>query len=229
MGSIQRGGMVAKNDNGTLERVDGTNTYIGSATLENGKVITKRFRGNVPDEQKIVERWLKWQGRKTEDEEMAEIIKVDDGSKTPKCPFSGCECNAKCPLWSEAQRVCSLKLAGIGLSYVAANLMNLKVDEELELIALAIAESGKKTDKPKAEPARELTATDGVEFFLAAEVEPIGVPSISDATYDSISVELRAILKGDGLVFVPVLHIFKSNHSSSSISSTSRNQDVMPP
>lgn len=167
MGSIQRGGMVAKNDNGTLERVDGTNTYIGSATLENGKVITKRFRGNVPDEQKIVERWLKWQGRKTEDEEMAEIIKVDDGNKTPKCPFSGCECNAKCPLWSEAQRVCSLKLAGIGLSYVAANLMNLKVDEELELIALAIAESGKKTDKPKAEPVKELTATDGVEFFLA--------------------------------------------------------------
>ena len=158
MGSIQRGGMVAKNDNGTLERVDGTNTYIGSATLENGKVITKRFRGNVPDEQKIVERWLKWQGRKTEDEEMAEIIKVDDGSKTP---------NAKCPLWSEAQRVCSLKLAGIGLSYVAANLMNLKVDEELELIALAIAESGKKTDKPKAEPAKELTASEGVEFFLA--------------------------------------------------------------
>lgn len=167
MGSIQRGGMVAKNDNGTLERVDGTNTYIGSATLENGKVITKRFRGNVPDEQKIVERWLKWQGRKTEDEEMAEIIKVDDGSKTPKCPFSGCECNAKCPLWSAAQSVCSLKLGGIGLSYIAANLMELKVDEELELIALAIDESGKKHDKPKAEPAKEPSGSDGVEFFLA--------------------------------------------------------------
>ena len=98
---------------------------------------------------------------------MAEIIKVDDGSKTPKCPFSGCECNAKCPLWSEAQRVCSLKLAGIGLSYVAANLMNLKIDEELELIALAIAESGKKPDKPKSAPVKELTASEGVEFFLA--------------------------------------------------------------
>ena len=167
MGSIQRGGMVAKNDNGTLERVDGTNTYIGSATLENGKVITKRFRGNVPNEPKIIERWLKWQGRKTEDEEMAEITKIDDDSKTSKCPFSGCECNAKCPLWSEAQRVCSLKLGGIGLSYIAANLMNLKVDEELELIALAIAESGKKPDAPKMEPARELSASDGVEVFLA--------------------------------------------------------------
>lgn len=167
MGSIQRGGMVAKNENGTLERVDGTNTYIGSATLENGKVITKRFRGNVPNEPKIVERWLKWQGRKTEEEDMAEIIKVDNDSKTPKCPFSGCECNYKCPLWSEAQSACTLKLGGIALNYMAANLMKMKVDDELELIALAIGELGKnRPEKPKAEPAKAQTANDGIELFL---------------------------------------------------------------
>lgn len=66
MGSIQRGGIIRKNGNGTLERVDSTNTYIGSATLENGRIVTKRFRCIGFKEDEVAERWLKWQWRETE-------------------------------------------------------------------------------------------------------------------------------------------------------------------
>ena len=168
MGSVQRGAMVARNDNGTLEKPDSKNVYIGSATLENGKVITKRFRGVPKDEQKIIESWEKWQCRKTEEDDMAEITKVETNSKDSKaktCPFSGNDCEAKCPMWSAANKSCSIMLGGIGLFNIAANLMKLDVGEELELIALAIAESRKPATEHK-EPVMVLTEQDGIDFFL---------------------------------------------------------------
>ena len=171
MGSMQRGAMVARNDNGTLEKPDSKNVYIGSATLENGKVITKRFRGVPKDEQKIIESWEKWQCRKVEEEDdMAEITKVEANatskdSKAKTCPFSGNDCGAKCPMWSVANGSCSIMLGGIGLFNIAANLMKLDVGEELELIALAVAESRKPAVEHK-EPVRALTEQDGVDLFL---------------------------------------------------------------
>ena len=160
--------MVARNDNGTLEKPDSKNVYIGSATLENGKVITKRFRGVPKDEQKIIESWEKWQCRKVEEEDDMEITKVETKSKDSKaktCPFSGNDCGAKCPMWSVANGSCSIMLGGIGLFNIAANLMKLDVGEELELIALAVAESRKPATEHK-EPVRALTEQDGVDFFL---------------------------------------------------------------
>ena len=172
MGSIQRGGMVAKNDNGTLERVDGTNTYIGSATLQNGKVITKRFRGVSQKQDKIIESWERWQCRNDveEDVEKEEVMAEIRNTKKNECPLSGNECGPACPLYSQANKACSLKLGGIGLYNMSCNLMNLKVDEELELIALAIAES-KTASEPAREPVAEAkpkakTEAEGVDAFL---------------------------------------------------------------
>lgn len=161
MGSIQRGALIKKNDNGTLERIDGTGTYIGSATLANGKVVTKTFRSSSRDNDEVEKRWLKWQGKEIEnntEEDMAEIKTVNTNKTT--CPFSGNECSAKCPIWSTANGRCAIQLGGIGLYNIACNLMNLGVGEELELIAMAIAEQ-----KPS-EPAEVATEADGVELFL---------------------------------------------------------------
>lgn len=165
MGSIQRGGIVRKNDNGTLERVDGTNTYIGSATLSDGKVITKRFRCTGFDEDEVAERWLKWQGKNAEkmreafDEKEADMAEKTVAKKNAlTCPFSGGECGYKCPIWNDGR--CALAMLGIGMYNIACNLMKLKTDDELELIAMAIAELGGK------EPVEEPSEADGLEAFL---------------------------------------------------------------
>jgi len=159
MGSVQRGGLVKKNDNGTLERVDGTNTYIGSATLESGKVLTKRFRCQGFDEADVIGRWEKWQGKKGETPEK----EVRMAEKKMECPFSGAECGSKCPIWSGASNACALKLGGIGLFNISAYLMNLDMSESIELLAMAIADQ-KPAPKPVAKP--EPTAADGIEGYL---------------------------------------------------------------
>lgn len=155
MGSIQRGGMIRRNDNGTLERVDGTNTYIGSATLENGKVITKRFRCVGFKEDEVADRWLKWQSKAAEKmaekREEQEARKNEDkenpmAEKKVNCPISDNVCGPTCPMWSEVHGRCALYLGGIGMYNVASNLMKLKVDQELELIAMAIADSARTDD-----------------------------------------------------------------------------------
>lgn len=168
MGSIQRGGMVARNDNGTLERVDGSNTYIGSATLENGKVITKRFRGNVPEESKIIERWEKWQGRKGDDAQEEVAMDNEIKSKKSVCPFSGNECGPSCPIWSPANAKCAVMLGGIGLYSIASNLASLDASESIELVAMAIGElrADKPSAKPEPTPTRALTVEDGVKAYL---------------------------------------------------------------
>ena len=188
---VQRGGIVRRNDYGTLERISGSRTYIGSATLPDGKVITKRFRGCVPDEPKIIERWERWQCRKTEDEEEiveeeadmandnknAGTVTVITNKKHP-CPFSGSDCAPACPMYSEANQTCSLKLGMLGLWNMGCNIMNLKVDEEVEMVAMAVAELGStvakavasiptadaaEEPKPEPEPAKP---HDGVEEFF---------------------------------------------------------------
>lgn len=176
MGSIQRGGMIRRNDNGTLERVDGTNTYIGSATLENGKVITKRFRCVGFKEDEVADRWLKWQSKAAEKmaekREEQETKKVNEkaekeekimAEKKSNCPISDNVCGPTCPMWSEAHGRCALYLGGIGMYNTAVNLPKLKVDQELELIAMAIADSVK-TDGGK--PVGEKTEEAGVIAYL---------------------------------------------------------------
>lgn len=167
MGSIQRGALIKKNDNGTLERVDGTGTYIGSATLPNGKVVTHTFRSSSRNNDEVEKRWLKWQGKQATEqmeEDMANTTTKNNVTAKPKakCPFSGDECGALCPLFSPTNAVCSLMLGGIGLYNIASNLMKLKVDDELELIAMAIAEQ-----KPSPTPEIKVaTETEGVDLFL---------------------------------------------------------------
>lgn len=172
MGSIQRGGVIRRNDNGTLERVDGTNTYIGSATLENGKVITKRFRCVGFKEDEVADRWLKWQGKtaekmaeKREEQEARENEDKEKpmAEKKVNCPISDNVCGPTCPMWSEAHGRCALYLGGIGMYNVASNLMKLKVDQELELIAMAIADSVRADD---AKPVSEKTGEAGVIAYL---------------------------------------------------------------
>ena len=165
MGSIQRGGMVAKNDNGTLERIDGTNTYIGSATLPNGKVITQRFRGNVPDEKNLVERWLKWQGKKLDKEEEEPMA---NNTKKQTCPFSNNECGPSCPMFSPTNRACTIMLGGIGLYNIASNMMKIDPNESIELVAMAIGElkPEKAIVKPEPVATNALTVEDGIEAYL---------------------------------------------------------------
>ena len=191
---VQRGGIVRRNDYGTLERISGSRTYIGSATLPNGKVITKRFRGCVPDEPKIIESWEKWQCRKTEDEEdiyeeEAEMANdktagtvIAITNKKHPCPFNDGECTPACPMFSEANQTCSLKLGMLGLWNIGSNLMKLKVDEEVEMVAMAVGELGSTVAKavasmpaaapepvedvePEPEPEPE-KPTDGIEEFF---------------------------------------------------------------
>lgn len=190
---VQRGAIVRKNDNGTLEWVDGSRTYIGSATLPNGKVITKRFRRNGFDEEEVAERWLKWQGRSIDNDETEEeeadmandktagtVIAI--ANKKHPCPFNDGECTPACPMFSEANQTCSLKLGMLGLWNIGSNLMKLKVDEEIEMVAMAVGELGSTVAKaaasmpaaapepvedvePEPEPEPE-KPTDGIEEFF---------------------------------------------------------------
>ena len=153
MGSVQRGAIIRQNECGTLERVDGSSTYIGTTTLESGKVLTKKFRSHSRDDDEVAERWLRWQGRKEEiSEEKEEPIK----------------CGALCPIYSTVHGECSLKMAGIGLLNISTNLMRLDMTEPLELMAMAIAESGKREESPAVEhvEAKALTVADGIEAYF---------------------------------------------------------------
>lgn len=168
MGSIQRGGMVSRNDNGTLERVDGTNTYIGSATLESGKVVTKRFRGPWQNEDKIIDQWLKWQGKNVDEIQEEDMAQENTNCKTSKCPFSGDECTPRCPMYSPNNRACTIMLGGIGLYNIGCNLMNLDPNDSLELIAMAVGDL-RKADSEPVTPTVEtkaLTVDDGVKAYL---------------------------------------------------------------
>ena len=166
MGSVQRGGIIRKNDNGTLERIGKTNTYVGSATLDSGKVITQRFRCKGFKEDEVAERWEKWQCRELSKETNMEktttktTTKKETAMDKKNCPFSGTEC-AKCAIYSTGMGACSILLGGVGLYGLSQG--RLEVGEQLELIALAIAE----TKKPKAVETKALTAKDGVEAYLA--------------------------------------------------------------
>lgn len=168
MGSVQRGAMVCRNDNGTLERVDGTGTYIGSATLESGKVVTKRFRSANRDEESVKDKWLKWQGRNVEDTEEEDMAETRNDNNKSACPFSGGECGARCPIYSTAHRACSLMLGGIGMYNVSTNLGLLSSSDAIELVAMAIGElkSNAQSQVPEPVEAAAKTAAEGVEAYL---------------------------------------------------------------
>ena len=181
---VQRGAIVAQNDNGTLERVDGTSTYVGTATLPNGKVLTKRFRSAERNNDEVSQRWLAWQVKQSkradEDEEdtmeraLATVKKIEQANGKAKrpCPFSGCECGPACPVWSEPNGACAVKLGGIGLFNMAANIMRLDVSDSIELVALAVGElksaMGSASARPAPAPAVKAAPTeaDGIEAFL---------------------------------------------------------------
>ena len=154
----RRGAITRSNDNGTLERVDGTNTYIGTATLPSGKVLTKRFRGSWDDEDEIARRWEKWQCRHNDDEDGGEYYfeEGDDNMEETKrtgseCPISGYECKPNCPMFSVANGACSIMLGGTALYNISANVMELKADEPIELVAMAVQEVAKAmADMPRA-------------------------------------------------------------------------------
>jgi len=171
MAYVQRGAIVRQNSCGTLERVDGSSTYIGTTTLESGKVLTKKFRSSARDDDEVAERWLRWQGKneitviKEEEPVMEKSIKVCT------CPFSGKECGAVCPIYSTVHGECSLKLGGIGLLNISSNLMKLDVTEPLELLALAVAEGAGSGSSPAAEhvEANATTVEDGLEAYFGGK------------------------------------------------------------
>lgn len=172
MGSIQKGCVIAKNEFGTLERVDGSNTCIGSTTLPDGKVITKRFRGKITDQEETIKSWEAWQGRKSEEEdpdpeEIAPKTDIRKPSKTPKktaiCPFSKEECGSTCPMYSPTQMACAIFLGGLGLYNIASNMMKVDPNDSLELIAMAVTELGKTDIPTKKEAPKRYDLVD--EFF----------------------------------------------------------------
>lgn len=174
---VQRGAIVRKNDNGTLEWVDNSRTYIGTATLPNGKVITKRFRRNGFDEDEVAERWLKWQCKNVDEDEVIEEEEADmaekntGNNKAKKCPFNGgCDCTPSCALFSDANFVCSLKLGALGMFNVTGNYLKMDPNESLELIAMAIGElkpASKPAEKePEPTVAHVPTEADGIAAYL---------------------------------------------------------------
>lgn len=175
MGSINRGGVIRRNDNGTLERIGKTNTYVGSATLPDGKVITKRFRCDGFNEEEVSQRWLKWQGRKIDDDEYKDL---EDDSMADKpsnmCPFSNEECTPACPVYSVPNSACAVKLGGVALFSMSTYLPNLDNGEAIELLAMAVADAVKARPQekmaaaPTMEPPAEAqpTADDGVALFM---------------------------------------------------------------
>lgn len=180
-GKVQRGCIIAKNEFGTLERVDGTNTCVGTTTLTDGKVLTKRFRGSIADQKNLIARWEKWQGRKAEDEEpmderdISMTVKetekkiVKGVEKAPAtCPFSNVEraCNALCPIFSTANNHCAIHLGGIGLYNIAANYLKMDPNESLELIALAISELNGEKSKAASSTSKKVKDNNGVEDWL---------------------------------------------------------------
>lgn len=168
MGSIQRGAIVSRNDNGTLERIDGKSAYVGTATLASGKVLKKTFRSAARDDDEVTARWLKWQGRQEECEQeddcMAEIERT--GSE---CPMTGFECKHQCPLFSVPNGECSIKLGCVALYNIGSNLMKLDNSESIELLAMAVSEVGKgmASTSPLTEvAAKETTPSNGVSEFM---------------------------------------------------------------
>lgn len=174
MGSVQKGAMIAKNEFGTLERVDGTRTYIGSTTMQNGKVVTKRFRCDHGNEQKLIARWEKWQCRNEEDDyDEEELETMADEKKNDKkgklCPFTKDICTESCAMYSAANFQCAIQLGGLGLWNMACNIMSLGNRDELELVALAIGDISKKL--PEQWPVAQQTQT--VSASIAKESSPI--------------------------------------------------------
>ena len=160
----KRGATVAENGNGTLERVDGTNTYIGTATLASGKVLTKRFRGEPSCEADVIERWEKWQGRNDDGEEVG-VIAEAKATKGRTCPLSCQECAASCPLWSAANGACAIMLGGVALYNMSVNMSRLDMSEPLELLAMAVADSGG-SGRPKVAEVTEKTDAQGVDAYM---------------------------------------------------------------
>lgn len=178
MGSIQRGAIVRKNDNGTLEWVDGSRTYIGTATLSSGKVLTKRFRRNGFNEEEVAERWLKWQGKNLDKDEPLEeeeniMTETNTNSKAKKCPFGGSDCTASCAMFSDANLECALKIGAIGLFSLTGNFIKLDPNESLELIAMGIGElktaMAQNAPAPQPTVAHMPTEAEGIEAFLAGK------------------------------------------------------------
>jgi hypothetical protein len=161
--SNRRGSVVAENPGGSLEHVGGR-SYVGSATV-GGKVVTKRFRRGDEDEADVVRRWEKWQGRKEDGEEAEEMAENDVKERT--CPLSCQECAPSCPMWSAANGACAIMLGGVALYNMSANFGRLDMTEPLELLAMAVADSGAREDARKA-PTMEAAKTEaqGMDAYL---------------------------------------------------------------
>ena len=165
--SNRRGSIVAENANGMLEHVGGR-SYVGSATV-GGKVVTKRFRRGDEDEPKVVERWERWQRRRNDDEEVEEMAEEKaTARKAVSCPISGWECGAACPMWSAANGACAIMLGGVALYNMSVNMERLDMSEPLELLAMAVADSGARTAPAEAEepPAKQPTEEQGLDAYL---------------------------------------------------------------
>lgn len=165
----KRGNLVAENDGGTLEHVGGR-SYVGTATID-GKVVTKRFRRGDEDEADVAERWEKWQGRKASlsdggqtREETMEEKPMDEKSRKGACPLSGEACAPSCPMWSAANGACAIMLGGVALFNLSANIGRLDMSEPLELLAMAVAESGGR--EAKADAPEAPTEEQGVEAYM---------------------------------------------------------------
>ena len=186
-----------------MERVDGSNTCIGSTTLPDGKVITKRFRGKITDQEETIKSWEAWQGRKSEEEdpdpeETAPKTDIRKPSKTPKktaiCPFSQEECGSTCPMYSPTMMACSIFLGGLGLYNIASNMMKVDPNDSLELIAMAVTELGKADIPAKKVAVKEKDLVD--DFFKGKSVltARCGFPATrpTEYTYDTREVSPAA-------------------------------------
>ena len=101
------GDVMAQNKNGTLVRIDHTNTYEGTATAEDGAVLKKKFRCSTREE--AIDRWQSWQ--KGKEEKMA---KSETKGTMGTCPFTG-SCHAGCQMWDDTTGRCAFQDIGFAL------------------------------------------------------------------------------------------------------------------
>lgn len=183
MGSIQKGALIAKNDNGTLQHVDNSSTFIGTATLPNGKVVEKRFRDATKNGAAVKKKWEEWQKKtwgKEEEMEREQALpektdisenEPDKVSKLLACPLLGGQpcLEHKCMFMHPMNERCSIPLLGSSLWYIAQNFARLDNAEMLELIAVSV--DGLKSTVPAVEIKSEKAPVNLVKAGLEAFFE----------------------------------------------------------
>lgn len=143
--------IYGKNDNGELERIDHSSTYVGTATLQDGTVVEKTFRTKSSDD--AVKRWLEWQGKamelKPKPEPKQEQLQYDEPVKSPNAEPEPKSKQGITELFAYLSRIAN------ALEIIALNTETIELKADINLVT---TESEQYSE--------EIELRDSVELFL---------------------------------------------------------------